>query len=65
MTTMTGDTTGRPLHDPISTDLKTTLRALKLGKMLDWASPRNVETEPREVWSWQEPRDAVLIRSSE
>jgi integrase len=29
-----------------------------------WASPRSVETEPREVWSWQEPRGVALIRSS-
>ncbi len=31
----TGRTTSSSVHDPISGDLKTTLRALKLGKMLD------------------------------
>ncbi|WP_187280923.1 hypothetical protein [Nonomuraea sp. C10] len=29
-----------------------------------WASPRNVETEPGKVWSWQESRGVALIRSS-
>ncbi|WP_248966380.1 hypothetical protein [Sphaerisporangium perillae] len=25
------------------------------AEICTWPSPRNVETEPREVWSWQEP----------
>ncbi|WP_220039944.1 helix-turn-helix domain-containing protein [Nonomuraea aridisoli] len=31
---------------------------------LAWASPHNVETEPGEVWSWQQSRGVALIRSS-
>ncbi|MFI6637928.1 IS21-like element helper ATPase IstB [Nonomuraea fuscirosea] len=49
MTGTTGSTTGSRVRDPISGDLKTTLRALKLGKMLDTLPERLALAKQRQL----------------
>ncbi|MFC4116588.1 ATP-binding protein [Nonomuraea zeae] len=49
MTGTTGSTTGSRVRDPIIGDLKTTLRALKLGKMLDTLPERLALAQQRQL----------------